>query len=197
MTSPEQLTPEQGQMLVQLARQTIAARLGQPPDPAAATRLAEALAAPLYQAKRGVFVSLHKGGQLRGCIGCLGGSQAIVTGVREYAIHAACNDHRFQPVTGEELDDLVIEVSILTEPQPLFFRDGEDLLGRLRPGVDGVIIRRGGASATFLPQVWEQLPGVEAFLSHLCQKAGLSAQDWRRPGLAVQTYQVQYFCEPR
>ncbi len=197
MSSTANLSSPQGRKLVELARQSIAASLQQAVDPAAAAQLADSLAEPIYQEKRGVFVTLHKQGQLRGCIGSLSGYRAIADGVREHALNAAFNDHRFRPVTAEELADLDIEVSILTEPQPLLFRDGDDLVKRLRPGVDGVIISRVGASATFLPQVWEQLPEPAAFLSHLCQKAGLSAQDWRQPGLEVQTYQVQYFAEGR
>jgi len=195
MQEPEQLSPEQGHNLVKLARQTIAERLGQPVDPGAAEKLAGVLAAPAYQEKRGVFVTLQKHGQLRGCIGSLTGYRPIAEGVREQALNAAFNDHRFGPVSADELPDLDIEVSILSEPAPLTYVDGGDLVARLRPGVDGVIIRLGGASATFLPQVWEQLPDPAAFLSHLCQKAGLPAQEWRQGRLQVLTYQVRYFAE--
>ena len=85
---------------------------------------------------------------------------------------------------------------MLTEPQSLFYDGADDLIAKLRPNVDGVILRKGYASATFLPQVWEQLPKPEAFLTHLCLKAGLSADAWRKSQLEVQTYQVQYFEEP-
>jgi len=197
MSSPANLSSEQGDKLLQLARQTIAASLKQPVDQVGASQLLEALADPIYREKRGVFVTLHKQGQLRGCIGSLSGYRAITDGVRENALNAAFNDQRFRQVTAAELNDLEIEVSILSEPQPLAFLDGEELSQRLRPGIDGVILHRGEASATFLPQVWEQLPDPAAFLSHLCQKAGLPANDWRRPGLEVMTYQVQYFAEKR
>lgn len=195
MKNTGELSPEQGQQLVKLARMTIGERLGRPDARAAAEKLAGTLAAPACQEKRGVFVTLHKHGQLRGCIGSLTGYRSIVEGVREHALNAAFNDGRFRPVTAEELAALEIEVSILTEPAPLAYRDGADLLARLRPGVDGVIIRLGGHSATFLPQVWEQLPDPEAFLAHLCQKAGLAAQEWRQGRLEVLTYQVRYFAE--
>lgn len=195
MQEQGQLGPEQGQNLVKLARQTISERLGRPVEQAAAEKLAGELAAPAYREKRGVFVTLHKEGRLRGCIGSLTGHRPIAEGIREHALNAAFNDHRFRPVTVDELAALDIEVSILSEPLPLSYRDGADLPIRLRPGVDGVIIRLGGASATFLPQVWEQLPDPEAFLTHLCQKAGLSAQEWRQGRLEVLTYQVRYFAE--
>lgn len=195
MQEQGQLGPEQGRNLVKLARQTISERLGRPVERAAAEKLAGELDTPAYQEKRGVFVTLHKEGRLRGCIGSLTGHRPIAEGVREHALNAAFNDHRFRPVTADELAALDIEVSILSEPLPLSYRDGADLPIRLRPGVDGVIIRLGGASATFLPQVWEQLPDPEAFLTHLCQKAGLSAQEWRQGRLEVLTYQVRYFAE--
>ena len=91
--------------------------------------------------------------------------------------------------------ELDIEVSILTEPLPLAYRDSQDLIRKLRVNVDGVIIRKGHASATFLPQVWEQLPRPENFLNHLCMKAGLPADAWKHSELEVLTYQVQYFEE--
>ncbi len=197
MEKSNKIGAAQGQHLVQLARQTISERLRQPVDRLQAENLAQALRASVFQEKRGVFVTLHKHGQLRGCIGSLSGYRSIVDGVRENAINAAFNDYRFGPVTAEELADLEIEVSILTEPQPLQYDGAEQLLTSLRPGMDGVIIHRGGASATFLPQVWEQLPEPADFLSHLCRKAGLSPQDWRQGGLEVQIYQVQYFAEEK
>ena len=98
-------------------------------------------------------------------------------------------------MTDTELDQTEIEVSILTEPRPLEYRNGQDLTRKLRINVDGVIIRQGHASATFLPQVWEQLPRPEKFLSHLCLKAGLPSDAWKNPELEVLTYQVQYFEE--
>ncbi len=101
------------------------------------------------------------------------------------------------PLKPAELDRVDIEVSILTEPYPLEYRDSKDLLAKLRVNVDGVILRKGSASATFLPQVWEQLPRPEEFLSHLCMKAGLSADTWRESHLEVLTYQVQYFEEAK
>jgi AmmeMemoRadiSam system protein A len=90
---------------------------------------------------------------------------------------------------------VAIEISILTEPQPFDYSDAKDLVKRLRPRVDGVILARKGASATFLPQVWQQLPEAETFLTHLCLKAGLPARSWQVGDLEVSTYQVQSFDE--
>ena len=88
-----------------------------------------------------------------------------------------------------------IEVSILTDPQPLSYGDADDLLKKLRPGVDGVILRSGPAGATFLPQVWDQLPNKEDFLGRLCMKAGMAADSWRTLHPEILTYQVQHFSE--
>lgn len=187
------LTDQQGRILIQLARQTIEEYLGiKPKNPIAPERLAD----PALQEKRAVFVTLNKRGQLRGCIGCLTGTESIVDGIRRHALNAAFNDHRFSPVTREEVPELEIDISLLTEPQTLQYDDCEDLLEKLRPKIDGVILKHSsGASATFLPQVWEQLPSSPLFLGHLCRKAGLSETEWLAGSLDIQVYQVQYFKE--
>ena len=88
-----------------------------------------------------------------------------------------------------------MEISILTDPKPLIYSDAEDLLKKLRSGIDGVILKKGYRQSTFLPQVWEQLPEKEDFLNHLCLKAGLDRNAWRKGDLEVSTYQVQAFEE--
>ena len=191
--SPQSLDKHQGQALVRLARQTVAEKLGKPSikaDP-------EALEDTAFQDQRGTFVTLTIDKQLRGCIGNLDPSESILAGIKRNAINAAFHDPRFPPLKADELDRVDIEVSILTKPYPLEYRDSKDLLAKLRVNVDGVIIRKGSASATFLPQVWEQLPRPEEFLSHLCMKAGLSADTWRKSHLEVLIYQVQYFEEAK
>ncbi|RJP86284.1 MAG: AmmeMemoRadiSam system protein A [Desulfobacteraceae bacterium] len=184
-----------GKLLLQLARKTIAGHLGLEPD--ASDQLETALADEEFTACRGTFVTLTINHQLRGCIGNLSADKTILEGVRDNAVNAAFHDPRFPALSKKELDHVAIEISLLTEPQALEYSNAEDLLTRLRPGIDGLIIRKGGRSATFLPQVWEQLPDKQMFLRHLCSKAGLPADAWQRPGLEVQTYQVQYFHEQR
>ncbi|MDY6906316.1 MAG: AmmeMemoRadiSam system protein B [Thermodesulfobacteriota bacterium] len=182
-------TKKQGKALVALATKTIFERLGmEASDPEIDVDHEKDL-----QAKRGVFVTLTMNGELRGCIGSLTPDEAIITGVRRNAINAAFHDPRFPALTKEEAKQMEVEVSILTEPQPMAYKDSKDLLEKLCPDIDGVIIRKGLARATFLPQVWEQLPTREEFLSHLCNKAGLPGNAWEQPGLEVLTYQVQYF----
>lgn len=185
----------EGQALVALARQTIAKHLGLPVPPAEEAALTPQLRAPSLQQHCGTFVTLKIHGELRGCIGSLVGTESIVEGVRENAINAAFGDPRFPPLAAEEFDAIEIEVSVLTEPQPLEYSDAANLIAKLRPGVDGLIIRQGLAGATFLPQVWEQLPDPNQFLAHLCHKAGLPMDAWQRGSLTVMTYQVQYFEE--
>ncbi len=145
--------------------------------------------------KQGVFVTLHKKGRLRGCIGNIEPVKTLKDGIVENAVCAAFRDSRFAPLAPEEFDLIDIEVSLLSRPQKLAFKDSQDLLSLLVPGKDGVIIEKGSCRATFLPQVWEQLPGCEEFLSHLCSKAGLSATAWKETGINVYTYDVQYFAE--
>ncbi|MGW8161112.1 MAG: AmmeMemoRadiSam system protein A [Desulfobulbales bacterium] len=188
------LTEAQGQTLIALARATMAARLGIP-DAIGNKLSSSELADSVFQEKRGTFVTLTIKNQLRGCMGCLTPSETILEGIQRNAINAAFNDPRFSPLTTAELNEATIEVSILTNPIQLEYTDGSDLRNKLRPHVDGVIIGKGMARATFLPQVWEQLPTPEDFLSHLCRKAGLSPDEWRQGDLDVLTYGVQYFNE--
>ena len=108
---------------------------------------------------------------------------------------AAVSDPRFPPVTADELDDLHVEISVLSKPELLPYDGPEDLIARLRRSVDGVVIERGWNRATFLPQVWEKLPDPHQFLQHLCTKAYLPADSYSRPGLDVYTYQVEKFEE--
>lgn len=188
-----QLTSEQGKILVKLARQSMVAQLGCRQE---STILATSLQDPCFQEKRGTFVCLKLDGQLRGCIGSLVDDTSLVEGVRRHAVSAAFQDPRFLPLAAEELERIQIEVSVLTAPVPLAFEDGGvDLVAKLRPHVDGVIVRKGLMSATFLPQVWEQLPQPEIFLTHLCRKAGLPMDAWHHSSLECLTYQVQAFSE--
>ncbi len=187
------LTSEQGEALVALARQTLAAHF----DAAVAQTKNSHLADQALQARCGTFVTLKIDNQLRGCIGSLSTASPIVSDVRNNALNAAFHDPRFPPLSKSELEQVRIEVSVLTEPVPLTYKDVNDLLSRLRPGIDGVIVRKGSASATFLPQVWEQLPQTGSFLSHLCMKAGLACDQWRAGDVSVEVYQVQYFEEER
>lgn len=185
---------DQGKALLWLARETIARQFGlEAREPGA--DIAARLLDQEMQEKRGTFVTLKKHGELRGCIGNLAAVASIVEGVKHNALHAAFDDSRFRPVEKNELAAIEVEISILTEPTPVTYASAEDLIRILQVGIDGVIIRKGVQGATFLPQVWEQLPDPEDFLGHLCRKAGLLGDAWRSGTLEVLTYRVQYFEE--
>jgi hypothetical protein len=188
------LNQKQGLTLIKLAGKTISEELGIKPRPGHELSTADLEDKSLMR-RSGTFVTLKINGQLRGCIGNLEASGTIIDGVKRNAINAAFNDFRFSPLNAKEFEKVEIEVSILSEPKILEYKDSDDLVKKLKPHVDGVIIRKGHASATFLPQVWEQLPRPEQFLSHLCAKAGLSSDSWKKSGLEVLTYNVQYFEE--
>jgi len=141
------------------------------------------------------FVTLTKGGELRGCIGALEPSKPLVLDVQEHAIAAALSDYRFPPVSPSELSAIEIEISRLTIPEKLEYKSAEELLSKLRPGIDGVILQDGFRRATFLPQVWEKLTDKEIFLSQLCLKMGADPDLWRRKNLEIATYQVEEFHE--
>ncbi|MEO5365598.1 MAG: AmmeMemoRadiSam system protein B [Magnetococcus sp. WYHC-3] len=135
------------------------------------------------------FITLTRDGQLRGCIGSLVAHRSLAEDLLRNAETAALQDPRFPPVTAAELSALAVEVSLLTPPQPLPHRDARELLELLRPGEHGVILARDGRRATFLPQVWDQLPHKVDFLRHLCRKAGMPMDAWE-DGAEVQTYTV-------
>ena len=141
------------------------------------------------------FVTLTIGGQLRGCIGALEPYLPLVQDVCEHAVSAAMEDYRFAPVKPVEMNQLEIEISHLSTPQPLDYGSPEELLSRLRPGIDGVIIKDEYRRATFLPQVWEKIPAAEDFLNQLCRKMGAQGSLWRKKRLQVFVYQVEEFHE--
>jgi AmmeMemoRadiSam system protein A len=187
------LSPEDRQYLLNLARLTITRSLEGRDQPAVEL-------ASLTQGLGSLgasFVTLTIDGQLRGCIGSIEPRRPLALDVQENALGAAFRDPRFPPLSRRELDDVHIEVSVLTIPQSLAYHDSGDLLTKLRPHVDGVIIQRGWHRATFLPQVWEKLATPREFVGSLCLKAGLPSDDYLRPGLEVLTYQVEKFEEGR
>lgn len=189
------LSEQDGIWLLKLARENISNKLGKTDEPIESIK--SKLSARVFEENRGTFVSLHKKkGALRGCIGNIEPVKTIFQGVMDNAGHAAFNDSRFKALCHEELADTRIEVSILTCPEKLDYTDARDLTARLRPHIDGVIIEKEYKSATFLPQVWEQLKSPELFLSHLCVKAGLPGHEWEKGDLDVMVYQVQSFHEP-
>lgn len=141
------------------------------------------------------FVTLTIHGELRGCIGALEAYQPLVEDVREHAVAAALEDPRFPAVDSSELSTIKLEVSRLTAPQRLDYSSPEDLLQRVRPHVDGVILKDGYRRATFLPQVWEQIHSTIEFLERLSVKMGAKPDHWRSASVQVWVYQVEEFHE--
>ncbi|NCN72292.1 MAG: AmmeMemoRadiSam system protein A [Rhodoferax sp.] len=180
-------TAPQGQVLLAIARASIAHALGQP---APATDEQGAW----LQQPGACFVTLTQQGELRGCIGSLQAHRPLLADVKANAAAAALHDPRFAPLNLPELTDTDIEVSLLSALEPLHFASEADALAQLRPNVDGVVFEYQGYRSTFLPQVWEQLPSAREFMAHLKRKAGLSADFWAAD-VRLQRYTVAKFKE--
>lgn len=141
---------------------------------------------PDLREKRGCFVTLKEEGRLRGCIGHIIPREPLYKCVIDNAINAASRDVRFRPVSADELSRISLEVSVLSVPELLNYTTTDDLKEKLVPMRDGVVLAMGNREATYLPQVWEQLPTKESFLSSLCLKAGLDRDCWtRHPSIYV------------
>lgn len=175
--------------LLKLARACITARVEhQHSDPKKA--LPPPPPQPELQEAVGAFVTLHKQGRLRGCIGRIATLEPLTVTVAQMAEAAAFEDNRFTPVTAAELPELQIEISVLSPLRRIAsWRE-------IEPGRHGVVVRRGHRSGLFLPQVWEQLPSLESFMSCLCQeKAGLPATSWKESDIELQVFIVTAFSE--
>ena len=179
---------DRGTVLIGLARHAIAERLG------ISAVAPEIESAAWLQATAATFVTLTMRGALRGCIGTLTACRPLHEDVTANAVAAAFHDPRFPPLTAAEFDVVRVEVSLLSAMQPLAFADESGALSAIRPGVDGVVLEYGSHKATFLPQVWAQLPEPEQFMAHLKLKAGLTADFWH-PDLRLFIYQVEKFQE--
>ena len=169
--------------LLKLARASIENHL------AGRRNAAPALAAPLFGEKRGVFVTLHRQGELRGCIGYPLPFKPLAEAVAEMAVAAAVDDPRFPAVSAGEMADIDIEISVLTVPEKVESHD------RVRVGRDGIIISKGPQRGLLLPQVpVEQGWNLEQYVSYGCRKAGLAPDEWKR-GVQIETFQAVVFGE--
>ena len=144
------------------------------------------------QENRATFVTLNIDHDLRGCIGTLEAHQPLVIDVVQNARSAAFHDPRFNPLSKTEFEQLEIHISVLSVPEPLLFDSEEDLLEKIRPGIDGLILTAGNHRGTFLPSVWESLATTEEFWSHLKNKAGLPANYWDN-NMRVDRYTTESF----
>ncbi len=149
---------------------------------------------PLRDSKA-TFVTLNINHQLRGCIGTLQAYRPLVVDCVEHAYAAAFEDRRFNPLSYEEYSELSCHISILGVPELIGCTSEIDLIQKLRPGMDGLILEEGSRRGTFLPSVWESLPDPKQFLRHLKAKAGLPASYWS-DSLQVSRYCVESFADP-
>ncbi len=177
---------ELGRALLTIARSAIGAQLGLGPVASASHG---ALGRPAA-----TFVTLKHAGELRGCIGSLKALRPLGVDVRENAIAAAFRDPRFPPLAAIEFEATSVEVSLLSADERVVVVDEEDLIARLRPGVDGLVLECGRHRATFLPQVWESLPEPRGFVAALKRKAGLRGDFWS-PEVNVSRYGVTKWTE--
>jgi len=184
------LSPTEQNYLLAVARQTISNELGvgltDPPMLVVTENLLS---------KRASFVTLTKFGVLRGCVGGLEAQLPLVEDVKSHAIAAAFYDYRFPPLANHELNDVNIEISVLSIPKLITYTSAEGLMSQITPQLDGVVIESGTGRATFLPQVWNKIPEKVIFLNELCKKMGAEPDYWRTSGLKVYTYQVEEFHE--
>lgn len=187
----DNLSPEEQQTLLRLAREAMTQRV----NGEKLSRLDTSSLTKALREEGASFVTLTKRGELRGCIGALEPYQSLAEDVRAHAVSAALEDPRFPPVREGELSAIQIEVSRLTRPSPLAYKDADDLLSKIRPHVDGVVLRDGLRRATFLPQVWEKIPKPDEFMDNLCYKMVANYDVWRAKHLEVLTYQVEEFHE--
>ena len=151
---------------------------------------------PALEENGAVFVTLNTepNEQLRGCIGSLEAYRPLYKDIISNAQSAALRDPRFTPLTLDELNHISIEVSILSEPKILEYTDIEDLKRKVVPFEDGVVLKLDEMHATYLPQVWEQLPKFDDFFSSLCLKANLG-NDCLSSHPEISTYQVKKYKE--
>jgi AmmeMemoRadiSam system protein B/AmmeMemoRadiSam system protein A len=191
--SAAQFNPAERKFLLELARQALTRVTAGRDLP---EMKSDAVPEPCRAAK-GCFVTLTKSGELRGCVGNILPAGPLYQAVMHDARSAALRDPRFPPVTADEAATLHIEISVLTVPEPLAFASPDELLAKLQPHRDGVVLKIGERGATFLPQVWEPLPDKAQFLSHLAAKAGCAPSAWRGKDVSVSIYHVEAFEEPK
>lgn len=183
------------EILLRISRSAIAQKFNIKFDNPLAEKNLDAETRGILNKNCGVFVTLQIDHELRGCIGIIETNEPLIKTLPEHALYAAFDDPRFPPLQSDEFEKIKIEISLLTPPKPLEYKNADDLLRKLIPFKHGVIIRKSFFSATFLPQVWEQLPNKEDFLSHLCVKAGLDSKEWKNNNLKVITYEAEVFSE--
>lgn len=175
-----------GNELLLIARDSISSAMGLPHG--------VEFSSPWLQQQGASFVTLQQDLKLRGCIGTLEPHRSLLHDVRANAQSAAMLDPRFPSLKPQELDHTIIEVSVLTPKVPLLFASETDVHEQLLPGIDGILIEYGHLRGTFLPQVWDQLPGKIEYMRQLKMKVGLP-QDFWSEHLKIYRYRVTKWSE--
>ncbi|NOR44098.1 MAG: AmmeMemoRadiSam system protein A [Candidatus Delongbacteria bacterium] len=147
----------------------------------------------VLQEKGAVFVTLTENGLLRGCVGSLEAHQSLLDDVLDNSFNAAFNDSRFAKVVKGEMKDVKIEISLLSNRVEIDYYTFADLKKKIKSKVHGVYLTYAGHSATFLPQVWDELVSHETFFVHLAQKAGLSPDFIFHNHPKIEVYTVEKF----
>lgn len=177
-----------GELLLRLARATLEHAFGGPdvvkPDDAL-----------WLDEKRAVFVTLKKHGELRGCVGQLVPRLTLFEAVQDAARAAAFHDTRFSPLRKDELDDVHLEISVLSPLERLDVHSEQETLDALRVGVDGVVLSAGSRSAVFIPEMWKELPDPKQFLWYLRRKGRLPLDRWPE-NMKVERFTAELFEEP-
>jgi len=174
LSSCTDVNPEEARLLLDIARRSIEAGL----DGATAPNLDSDGLQGMLATRRDSFVTLTRNGELRGCMGVIESPRPLAQNTADCAYSAAFRDRRFTPLKPAEAAQICIEVSVLSEMEPMVVSDRQDLLRQLQPGIDGLLMEDGRYRSLFLPQVWEKLGSAEKFLEGLLEKAGLRVDYW-------------------
>ncbi len=192
ITSLDEIDEKEGKALVKLARAAIEEYLKE-------GKIIDLKEIPFQSWKKlgASFITLENrlSGNLRGCIGSIIPIQPLYKDVIRNSIAAATQDPRFRPLSLFELPETRIKVSILSYPKPIQYEDPKDLLNKIEPMKDGLILRYKNFQGTFLPDVWEDLPEKTLFLSNLCLKANLPADCWINLPVEIYRYRTKVFSE--
>jgi len=149
-----------------------------------------------FSEKQGCFVTIHKDGELRGCIGFPEPVLPLINAIVQAAQAAAFEDPRFMPLSKAELPKCRFEISVLTKPEEIKVNKPEELIAKVRIGTDGLIIRGAFGSGLLLPQVATEWGwGSLEFLENVCRKAGLDKNAWKERENKIYRFQAQIFCE--
>jgi len=194
MSSPDASLPDQrlsGEAR-RVLHETALAAIEYGLDHGRAPRLDLSLYSEDLRVESATFVTLHRANRLRGCMGTLQVNLPLIQDISQNAWRSANSDPRFSPVKREEFSDLNIHLSVLSPLSPVPVNSHAELLRKLRPGIDGLVLREHGARATFLPSVWEQLPTPERFVAELLHKAKLGKNHWS-DSIELERYTVEEF----